>query len=327
MSRHSMDAAGAARVPRAAVVGVLGVVMLLTLSAVGLGASLVSTSAAPVANRAISASPAASTAVTPAVVPAVVFLENVTFKALGLPNGSVWNVTAGSPPATQSNTTVGSHGLIVFQEPNGTLNFSIQGPAGFGVAKVVGKGVPSQTSDVINGTTEITVVFRPIVTLTFNETGLLPGTVWGIAITSALPHGGPAPQNATTNGTSISFSVVKGTYHFVVTPMPADYRAMPHKGTVGAGHPEKLIRFKMITAAVVFKETGLAPNTLWQVNVTGSLVSESLNSTRGSLRFNLPSGNYTFTVWNFTSAHPTPESGSFTVVAPGNATVEQITYS
>jgi hypothetical protein len=313
---------------RARHASVIGVVALLAIGSLGLVPAFSTVGSAHGSATAAVGSATVSPAIAPLpqVAPAVSSV-NVTFKALGLPNGSNWSVTTPANNETGKNTTFGHVGRIVLLEPNNTtVNFSISGPSGFGVAKVVGPGQPSQTSAFINGSETITVVFGPIETLTFTETGLASGTVWGIALRSALPHGGPAPQSASSNGTTISFTVVRGTYHFNVT-VPADYRATPPKGAVGTGHPEKTIRFHLVTAPVIFQEIGLTHGTLWQVNVTSGAFHESLNSTRSSIRFNLPSGNYTFTVWNFSAVHPHPESGSFTVTAPGNATVEEINYT
>ncbi len=333
--RQHLPAVGAARSRWPAFAGALGVVTLLALSVVAVSPSVGASSGSA---GALPASPLGSASAAPAAPeqshPSTAAfansttLVNVTFEALRLPQGSLWSVTAGSPAVTTNNTTAGAQGRIVLQAPDqAQLNFSIAGPAGYGVAKVVGKGIPSQTSDFIGGTTLIKVFFAPVVTLTFRETGLFPGTVWGIAIQSALPHGGPAPQSNSSNGTTVTFQIVKGTYRFQVTPAPTGFKALPARGHVGTGHPMKMIKFRLVSSMVLFRESGLSAGTRWQVNVTGSLVSESLNSTSGAIRFHLPAGNYTFTVWNFTTLHPTPESGTLSVTAPSHATVVKITYA
>ncbi len=165
----------------------------------------------------------------------------VTFKALGLPSGSTWSVAAGNPPVTQTNVTTGHKGEIVFDVLNGTLNYSITGPAGFGVAHILGPGNPSQTSDLISGTTVLTIKFSPVVTLTFEEKGLPAGSSWSISIWSPLPHGGPTGQSASNttgaSGGTITFSVVKGPWKFNVTEVPTNFTAHPTHATVGVhGH-------------------------------------------------------------------------------------------
>lgn len=321
--------ATARTIPR---LGALGTILILTVSAAA-GLSFGAASGGTFALGPAHASAPGSASVQGALTPsgahaATATLVNVTFRELHLPNGSVWSVSAGSPPVGKNNTTSATSGAIVFAEPNGTLNYSISGPSGFGVAKIEGKGIPSQSSDTINGTTTLTVWFAPIVTLTFNETGLAPGTVWGISLHTALPHGGPAaPANQTTNGTSLSFQVVKGTWKFVVAPVPVSYKAMPAKGAVGTGHVgAKVVHFRAIMGNVVFRERGLATGTLWQVNLTGPM-SGSLNGTGSTLKFHLIAGTYTFTIWNFSAVHPQPETGTFVISGPGSPVVEAIVYS
>jgi hypothetical protein len=179
----------------------------------------------------------------------------VTFKALGLPSGSTWSVSAGSPAVTQTNTTVGHVGKIVFDVSNGTLTYTITPPAGFGVAKIVGPGIPSQTSDNISWATVLTVKFSAFQHLSFVEKGLAAGSVWAVKIWSSLPHGGPAAQSGsnttTASGGVISFTVVHGSWKFNVTEVPTNYTVHPHHGSVGvAGHAVmKLLRFHLMVTS------------------------------------------------------------------------------
>lgn len=165
----------------------------------------------------------------------------VIFRAHGLPPGSTWSVTTGSPPVTISNTTLGHRGKIYFNVTDGVMNYTITPPSGYGIQKIVGPGHPSQTSDLINGTTILTVKFSVFENLTFIEKWLPPGSVWAVSIWSSLPHGGPAPQSGSNttgpSGGSITFSVVKGPWKFNVSEIPANFTVHPHKGTVGVhGH-------------------------------------------------------------------------------------------
>ncbi len=190
----------------------------------------------------------------------------VTFKALGLPSGSTWSVTAGNPAVTLTNTTVGHKGMVVFNVTNGTLNYTIHPPAGFGVQKVVGPGSPSQTSDMISGTTVLTVKFSVFQNLTFVEKGLPAGSVWAVMIWSSLPHGGPPSQSGTNtttaSGGAIVFSVVKGSWKFNITEVPANFTAHPSHGSVGvAGHPvTRHLRFHPMVAPAL---PAIHPDLLW----------------------------------------------------------------
>jgi hypothetical protein len=307
-----------------ALTGTVGLMALLVLS--GLGVSAVVGAAGSAAARSPSA--ASRLGADLAVPAANVTLVNVTFQEHRLPNGSLWSVTAGNPAVTKNDTTVGAKGHIVFQEPNGSLlNYTITGPANYGVAKVVGTGVPSQTQDAIGGPTMISVTFAPIVTLTFDEVGLAPHTLWGITITTALPHGGPQSLSTTSNTSSLNFTVVKGTWKFNVTTLPAGYRAMPSHGAVGAGHAHaKTLRFKEVSGKAIFSESGLPHRSNWQVNLTGP-VSLNMSSSKSTIKFDdLPVGTYTFAIWNFTGEHPTPAKGTFAISGPGAVDIS-ITYS
>ncbi len=259
----------------------------------------------------------------------------VTFKAHGLPPGTPWSVTAGSPPTTEANTTVNGLGTVVFHEVPGLLSFSFAGPAGYGIAKVVGTGLPSQSSVNVTGPSVLTVTFGALEKVFFNESALpqfelYAGATWSVNLTPALSHGGPAPQSASTNGPSLNFTAPAGaSYKFVVTGPGAEYKVLPPKGGVHVpAHAfTKTVKFKLLTAAVIFKETGLASGTSWTVTISNGtspvfVYPFSVSGNTSSIKLNLPAGNYT---WSVSSAGHTPTTGSgaLTVVVPSTATTIQ----
>jgi hypothetical protein len=252
----------------------------------------------------------------------------VTFKAVGLPPSSVWSVAAGSPATTLSNTTYRSAGKIVFFEQNGTLPFNVTAPANYGISAVTGASAPSQTSGTVAGITVFTVHFGPFENLSFNETGLPSGATWGVTITSSLPHGGPAGQNATTNSSSITFSVVKGSYKFQITPKPVTYTAAPSHGSVGVPTHSvvKNIRFKIVGEKLVFHESGLSTGTIWGVNISGPM-NVSLNGSTPTLSVMVENGTYTYSFWKVGLLFPHPANGTITVVGPHAAVAISITYT
>jgi len=253
---------------------------------------------------------------------------SATFRALGLPSGSAWSVSAGAPPVLKGDTTSGATGSISFVEPAGALNFSIAGPAGFAVSKVTGPGSPSQHAVNLSGSETITVKFGPLEVLTFEETGLLPGTLWGVALTSALPHGGPPGTSATTHGSSLNLTLVSGAWHFRVGTKPADMRAVPAHGGVGVPTHSvtKRIKFKPVAEKWTFHETGLPAGSEWGINLTGRL-NQSLSTTHASLSVLLPNGTYHYAAWNFSARHPHAPSGTFVVTAPHSPTTLTIQYT
>ena len=245
----------------------------------------------------------------------------VTFKEHGLPSGVPWSVTAGSPPQTLSDTTVGSSGEVTFEVPGGALLYSFTVPSGYGPAKIRGPGLPSLTEANITVPTTFTVTFGPIENLTFSETGLPNGTSWGVSLRSSLPHGGPAPHSLTATTSAISFAVVKGSWKFQLT-VPDSYKAKPSKGSVGVPTHAvvKNVKFALLTTKVTFTESGLKKGTLWSVNVSGPM-SCAPSGTKGKLVCLLETGNYTFTVGTVPGELATPASGNFTVSGVGSQAV------
>lgn len=261
-------------------------------------------------------------------------VTKVTFRAVGLPAGSNWSVAAGAPALVRSNVTYRGSGTLVFFESNGSFPYAIQPPAGFGVSHVVGPRRASQTlANLTTRAAVFRVVFGPLVLVTINETGLPAGANWSVAVSSAFPTGGAPTQSASTNGTSITFSVVKGPWKYTVLTRPSTYRPLHPSGLFRAGaHAVSItLAFRLVALQIVFRETGLPPGTPWTVNITGT-VTRQLSGSSSQLSVFLPNGSYTFVVSNFSSFHPatggTPhDQGSFVVVAPGLPLVERITYS
>ena len=254
----------------------------------------------------------------------------VTFHASGLPAATPWSITSGTPPVVRANTTTAhKKGTITFDTTRLTLAYSIAPPAGYAVAKVSGPRSPSQTLVTLAAKpSTFTVVFGPLEPLTITETGLPPGTLWGLTLTSALHFGGPTAQTATSNTTSVEFTAVKGTYHYTLSTGPATFRLVPAHGTVSVGtHPAaKTIKFKPVTETVVFEVVGLTHGTTWQVNVTGPM-NVTLGSVGGAIRMQLINGTYHYTVSNLTSLHPHPASGTLVILAPHPTLVVIITYT
>lgn len=261
-------------------------------------------------------------------------VSKVTFVARGLPPGSSWSVSAGSPALERTNQTFRASGTLVFYASNGSFPYAIHGPAGYGISHVVGpKGANQTFANLTGRPARFAVLFGPIEPLTVNESGLPAGAVWSVEVYSGFASAGPPSQTGTTNGTAITFSVVKGTWKYLVLTRPSDYRPAKPSGAVRvlAAPATMTLQFRLVARQVVFAESGLPPGTLWTVNFSGP-VSGLLSGTSSSLAALLPNGTYTFVVSNYTSFHPstggtTHDQGTFTVVAPGTTLVERITYS
>lgn len=248
-----------------------------------------------------------------------------TFRSIGLPSGSEWGVELGAPGLGLNGSTLGT--TLALRVPPGPIPLALTSPPGFGVARITGPGRPTQTMLDLPGNATFKLSFAPVEPLTFAESSLPNGTVWGVEITPAVAHGGPLPQNATTNSTALNFSVVKGSWRFVIAPRPSVDRPTPGRGVVSVpSHAvTKTIRFQLVTENVVFRETGLvrAP---WQVTLSGpeNLTMATDARTQSTL---LTNGTYTFAVSTTTGSVPAPASGSLVVVAPGPPIVVKIRFS
>lgn len=255
----------------------------------------------------------------------------LTFKEVGLSSGATWGATVGTQ---ELNATVPSQGksTVTFPVANGSVAFTVTPPAGFGVAKVTGKSSPTYSAVNVSGPTLVVVHFGALETITFSEeiakswTGLPTGDNWTVTLT---PHGkgeNPAVLSATNRttptGGSVSFVLPKGSHYlFLVTKRP-DYKAAPFKGALGvpAKPLTKNLKFKPITGAVKFTESGLSKGTLWFLNITGPM-NVSLSTSGPVLKVALVNGTYSYSA----QAKGGPvTAGTFTVTAPSPQTISLV---
>jgi len=262
----------------------------------------------------------------------------VTFTAKGLPSGATFNVTAGSPGAT--NTSAGGT-TVGFFEPNGTLPYSFTPPAGYAAISVSGgpKGTTT-TGSSVSGSAKglsLTVTFAATQTVTFTPTGLPSGAAWGVSVTfakSADPPNGLASDasfSATSTGTTpITFTLAKGSWKFVVT-VPTNYKVNSPKGSVGVGMApiSKTLKFTLVTGKVAVSESGLAKGTTWSFSIAGAVndtVVCTFTGTTAKFVCPLVSGTYTVTVTAVTGYTTGPYTTTITVVAPKGVT-EKVTFT
>ena len=251
------------------------------------------------------------------------FESAVTFKEHGLLPGQEWSVSAGAPAETHGNTTTTHGGSVVFEEPNGSLVFSVTPPAGYGVAKITGPAHPSYTSAAVPGQpVTYTVVFGANESVTFAEQsgpawpGLPPGTPWTVALTA--PASGDMPgQSATTNGSSVTFTLPHGANFRFQVVKPTIYRASGGHGSLAVpDHAlSKTVRFAEFTSTVTFTARGLPAHTGWSVVLSGA-VNTTLSGTAAALAFHAVNGTYNYTIAAVGSRAPVPANGTFTVTAP-----------
>ena len=154
----------------------------------------------------------------------------VTFTSTGFMCGGhpTWGVTLAN------NTQSSSGRSIVFDEQNGTYNYSILPPSGYAVLSAT----PSSPVTVNGANLTVSVTFGKIqvLSITFKEQGLAPGTTWCVTLGSTL----------CTSGRSIQFAnIVPGTYSYSVSPV-SGYTIHPAAGTV-------TVTTRSVTVFVQFK--------------------------------------------------------------------------
>lgn len=280
--------------------------------------------------------------------------NTITFKELKLPIGAQWSVTLGSQV---NNTTyavgAASAGTVVFHVPNGTQSYTINAPAGFGVAKITGPNNPNLTSGFISGGHSLlwTVVFGPVQTVSFYQNSSLAGgkfvmytgAPWTVYVNGSLSHGAAAGAIASGTGHTLSMTLVGGaSYKFSITH-PDIYKAAPSHG--GFGVPvshgiAKLVKFILLTVVVKFHETGLLSGTTWYVNITAvtgptnasfwfitgcPITGCNFQTTTANIVLKLPAGTYNFTVQSAGKTASTPTPSGIVVPPPPHTALVQPT--
>jgi YVTN family beta-propeller protein len=133
----------------------------------------------------------------------VVPTYDVNFSESGLSSGTLWSVTLNGT----GESSTGS--LITFVVPNGSYNFSVGRIKGYspsvsaGRLNVSGGPVPYQIT--------FAAIVPPTYLVTFNESGLLPGTEWSVTVNRTV---------ASSNTSSIQLREPNGTYAFTVAAIP-----------------------------------------------------------------------------------------------------------
>ncbi len=190
-----------------------------------------------------------------------------------------------------------------------------------------------------------TIVFRTAApcsyTVTFNETGLAPGTSWDVTLdgTTMTVTVGASPTGAQ-SGTSITFSgLCVGSYTFVVSSPPG-YSASPASGVVviPAGLAPGSEVYQTITFSesapcsytVTFNEAGLPSGTSWDATLNGTTVTATVGTSSSGgpsgtsiTFFGLCIGNYTFSISSPAGYSANPASGVI-VVPPGLAAGSEV---
>jgi hypothetical protein len=230
---------------------------------------------------------------------------NATFSESGLPLGTNWSVRiaflgCGCDGVHGTFTTNGNS--LTVGLTNGTYRYTLLPLPNF---------FSSHSKGLINvsgaAPSPIAFVFQPVVEYSaeFFESGLPADTNWTVSVTGngtgqayALEH-----QVQSTNNTTMNFSLLNGTYHYVVSKVVGSYfTGHSHGVFVVAGASPPVIIVSWVTPeqfTVSFQETGLTAGTNWTVHVGGFggvRISTTSSSSGSDLNISLPNGTYRFNV-------------------------------
>jgi len=221
----------------------------------------------------------------------------VTFDETGLLGTTIWAVTLGG--SLQSNVST----PIIFHEPAGAYNFSVQTITGYSANPATGSLL------VIATAVSQTIVFSKLFSVTLTETGLPANTDWSVALNGQI---GAANTSVTPN--QISFQEPNGSYSLVVLGA-AGYHLGSYSSVVTVSGVAVVVplTYSAATFTVTFTESGLPSGTNWSVTFAGS----QLTSGSTTITFTASNGTFNFTVGSVPNYGATPASGSLRV-AGGN---------
>jgi YVTN family beta-propeller protein len=226
----------------------------------------------------------------------------VTFEESGLGFGTNWSIDLDGSWNTSSTSTVG------FMEPIGNYTYSVLAVEGYLAAYSSGSVQISGTSP-----PPIAIVFNPLYTVTFSETGLPQGSLWSVTLNGTLNE---------SHLSTVSFDEQGGNYRFSVTGV-TNYTDLPSTGdvTVDGQAVWENITFTHVPPGkypVTFTENGLPSGMRWFLTLNGS----EMTSTATAITYYEPNGSYAFAAAPVETYIPKPNSGNLTVHAgPANESI------
>ncbi|MFI5414363.1 MAG: thermopsin family protease [Candidatus Lutacidiplasmatales archaeon] len=147
-----------------------------------------------------------------------------------------------------------------------------------------------------------------------NESGLPPGTTWGVTLNGSV---------FSTSGDNLSANLANGTYPVTYAPVPGYYLSGSFPGTVDLPGVSRIsLVFAQTTYAVTFTESGLPSSTSWWVNASGN-IAEGLGTT---LQVEAPNGSTTFEAGSTYEFLANPSTGTI-VVSAGVVSPMSVSFS
>lgn len=238
-------------------------------------------------------------------------LYSVVFQPIGVNYANFYEVDI--TPVGGLTSTIYGYG---YDDPatthllNGTYNFVVTAYYGFYVSPLNGSftvdGAPLQVSLTFAEIGEYSV--------TFTESGLAPGSYWGVYFNAGFDQGFAGAAVA---------SAANGTYTWQASA-PYGYTASPSGGNITVAGANVVVGIVFTAAgvyAVTFTETGLPAGSTWWVTLDGN----ELSSSTSTITFMEANGSYDFSVSVSSGYTPNPSSG--TVNVEGSAVSVSVVYS
>jgi hypothetical protein len=231
------------------------------------------------------------------------------FVESGLPTGTNWTVSVvgnghGQEAKDERQTETSNTTTMNFTLPNATYHYTVSKVDGsfFTNGTQSGKFVVAGASP---APVRVTWITPPTFALTFTESGLPSGTNWSVAVAG---FGGTHISEVTSStGTSLSFALPNGTYHYTV----AEVLGFVVNGSIRGGivitdaAVDVNVSFLQVAEGafypVAFEENGLPGGHHWAVTVTathtfGHSRSETQTSKATTDDFLLQNGTYRYSV-------------------------------
>ena len=144
----------------------------------------------------------------------------ITFTESGLSSGNTWYVTLNGTTKSSSNNT------IIFNEPNGSYAYSIQGISGYRTTSYSGTIIVNGNS--INENITWSVILYP---MTIKENGIPNGTQWSVTLTGTAFNGQYINVTLSSTNNTIIFNEPNGTYSYALH-LPSGYTTTNQKGSI-----------------------------------------------------------------------------------------------
>ena len=219
-------------------------------------------------------------------------LHLVTFTEGRLPTDTAWYIDLTNGSMVESFNTTSN--TISFLQQNGTYSYRISTSDNmyrpsplFGSLKV--SGWPLNSSKINLYVTFYLVTYSVL----FTETGLTSGTPWSVTLNNTTRQ--------SVNDTVI-FDESNGTYQYIIEGL-SGFNTSTYSGnlTVNGTAVNSMVTWQEVVYQLRIVQTGIAPGKHWSATLQGRTfdgisVNIVLNSTNGTVVFNVPNGTYNYTI-------------------------------